>query len=353
VTLVERPEKGDPSRRTPTFFAALNRGKRSVALDLKAPAGRDALLRLLGHADVLIEGFRPGALTRLGLGFDEVSRVAPELVYVSVSGFGQDGPFRDLPGHDLSFQALSGHLAGEIAAPRPRTPRLVLGNLAGGMFAAIGVLAALRARDQSGRGAFVDVSLLDSLVSLLTVPLAPVLNRARSETWPDDPGYGLFRTSDGKLVALSIFGEDQFWSALCGATGLERHAAMDLAARTERHDLLQRQLGAALLSKPLRHWSRVFRAKKIPFSPVLDLPDVTRHPQIKARGTVVAPPDGRDRPARRHVRQPVRIQGYDTGPRGHVPSVGEHTRDVLSSSGFTPDEIARLFAAGVAYEAGR
>jgi crotonobetainyl-CoA:carnitine CoA-transferase CaiB-like acyl-CoA transferase len=220
VTLVERPPGGDPSRRTPAFFEALNRNKRSVSLDLKHPDGRAALLRLAAASDVLLEGFRPGTMARLGLAPDAFAAANPRLVYVSISGFGQDGPYRDIPGHDLSYQALSGMLHRQQGNGTPSVPWLAIGNVAGGLFAAVGVLAALHARQESRTAEYVDVSLLDSLVSLMTVHLVPSINHTGPAYVPPEPAYGLFRTSDGKLLSLSIAGEDHFWASLCAITGL-------------------------------------------------------------------------------------------------------------------------------------
>ena len=319
VVLVERVAGGDPSRRDPPFFAALNRDKRSVALDLKRPEGRDAVLRLARKADVLLEGFRPGTMDRLGLGYRDVSRANPRVVYVSLSGFGHTGPYRDVPGHDLSFQALAGLLHREIGESRPALPWLPLGNLAGGLFAVIETMAALRARDSSGRGSHVDVAILDALVSLVTVPLA---TRGRASELRD-PGYGLFAAKDGALVALSVWGEDHLWAALCRSIGLDRYASMTFAQRA-RAPRLAAALRRAIAARPLADWSKEWRRAGVPFAPVNDLEGVVRDPQVKARRAV--------RTSRR-------------GPR-----LGEHTRELLREAGYDARRIDALVASGVAAE---
>ena len=351
VTLVERPPGGDPSRRTPAFFEALNRNKRSVSLDLKHPDGRDALLRLASVSDVLLEGFRPGTMARLGLGPKEVSAVNPSLVYVSISGFGQDGPYRDIPGHDLSYQAISGMLHRQLESSTPDIPWLAIGNVAGGLFAAVGVLAALQARSVSGIGGYVDVSLLDSLVSLMTVHLVPSINNTGPAYVPPEPAYGLFRTADGKLLSLSVAGEDHFWASLCGVTGLDRYAGLTFAQRIAERAVLERRLRLALAKKTLAEWSAVLGASKVPFSPVLGLAEVADDPQVRARGMLTEGGSGARR--RIFVRQPIRVAGRKNRALLPAPEVGEHTRSSLAAAGFTAAQIARLFASGVAFESAR
>jgi crotonobetainyl-CoA:carnitine CoA-transferase CaiB-like acyl-CoA transferase len=350
VTLIERPPGGDPSRRTPEFFAALNRGKRSVSLDLKRPEGREALLRLARKADALLEGFRPGTMKRLGLGPDVFATERPRVVYVSISGFGQDGPARDIPGHDLSYQALSGMLHRAIGDPAPEPPWLAIGNVVGGLVAAVGVLAALRSRDASGRGPYVDLSLFDALVSLMTVHLVPTINRSGPAYVPPEPGYGLFPTKDGRMLGLSIAGEDHFWASLCELAGLDDVARRTFAERIADREALARRLRAALAERTLAEWTPLLERASVPFSPVLGLGEVAAHPQVKARGMLVEAGTGTRR--RTFVRQPLQIDGSRPGPRGPAPAVGEHTREALAAAGYTPKRIESLFASGTAFESG-
>ncbi|HEY1973596.1 MAG TPA: CaiB/BaiF CoA-transferase family protein, partial [Pseudonocardia sp.] len=172
VVQLERPDGGDPARRYPAFHAALNRGKRSIALDLKQAEGLATARALIAHVDVLLEGFRPGVMHRLGLGPATLTATNPGLVYVSGSGFGQSGPYRDRPAHDLSYQAMTG-LLDPVTAP-DQLPILSLADLAAGLFAAIAALTGLAGRaGNGGRGGVYDVSMFDTLVSLMTTHLAP------------------------------------------------------------------------------------------------------------------------------------------------------------------------------------
>jgi len=283
VILVERPAGGDPARGFGPFFEAVNRGKRSIALDLKRPEGRETLLRLARDADVVMEGFRPGTLDRLGVGYDDVRAVNDRVVYVSISGFGQDGPYRDRPAHDASYQATAGMLwergaAGE-AGP---SPSLQVGDLSGAMFALSGTLAALFERERSGRGAYVDVSITDGLVSWMATALVPVVNELGPPGFPQEPGYALYRTADEKLISLGIAHEDWFWRPFCAVTGMEDVAELSSPERLARYDELARRIETAMATRTRDEWASVFDAAGVPFGPVHALEEVARDPHVQA-----------------------------------------------------------------------
>lgn len=351
VILVERPAGGDPARGFGPFFEAVNRGKRSIALDLKRPGGRETLLRLARDADVVMEGFRPGTLDRLGFGYEDVRAVNDSVVYVSISGFGQDGPYRDRPAHDASYQATAGMLwergaAGE-AGP---SPSLQVGDLSGAMFALSGTLAALFDRERSGRGAHVDVSITDGLVSWMTTALVPVVNGLGPPGFPQEPGYALYGTADGKLISLGIAHEDWFWVPFCAATGLDDLAELTSPERLARYEELAQRIEAAIATRTRDEWSAAFDAAGVPFGPVHSLEEVARDPHIQARGLLVEVPADGETPTRVHVRQPIRFQGHESGPTRHAPRLGEHTRQVLEQAGLSPAEVDELIAAGTALQ---
>jgi crotonobetainyl-CoA:carnitine CoA-transferase CaiB-like acyl-CoA transferase len=351
VVLVERPDGGDPSRAVSEgFFEGLNRNKRSIAIDLKHAEGRDAFVRLARHADVLLEGFRPGTMDRLGLGYDALREVNERLIYVSISGFGADGPLRDRAAHDLTYQGIAGLLYERVAARDVGpTPAPAGGDLSAGMFGTLAVLTGLAQRTRTGRGCHVDVSMLDGLVSWMSALLVPAINDLGRVGLPPQPAYGLFETTDGRLLSLSIAHEDRFWRALCAATGLgEEIAGLDVAEREARVDELRARLADRIATRTLAEWTEAFGAADVCFGPVNDLAGVAEDEQIVARGLVVElAGDGR-RPARRHIRQPLRFDGTAPGPRRHVPALGEHTREVLAEAGVDADA---LLASGVAVEA--
>ena len=351
VILVERPSGGDPARQFPAFFESLNRNKRSVALDLKSEEGRSALLRLVQDADVFLEGFRPGTMERIGFGYEAVSAVNRRIVYASISGFGQDGPYRDRPAHDLSYQATAGmlHEFAESGRTGPLS-QLATGDLSSGMFAAIAVLVGLLTREKTGEGSYIDVSMTDGLVSWMTSQLVPVMNSTGPAGVLHEPGYGIYRTADGKLISLSIAHEDYFWQSLCRVLGMEDVASLRGSERLERRDELTARMEKALVSRPRDEWVGIFDAEGIPFGPVYQLEEVPGDPHVKARQLIVELPPNGLRPARRHVRQPIRMKGFEDGPRRHAPELGEHTQEVLRGAGFSEKELKAMFESKAAFD---
>jgi crotonobetainyl-CoA:carnitine CoA-transferase CaiB-like acyl-CoA transferase len=350
VVLVERPNGGDPARAVSAgFFEGLNRNKRSLAVDLKRAEGREILVRLARDADVLLEGFRPGAMDRLGLGYDALRELNQGLVYVSISGFGQDGPLRDRAAHDLTYQGIAGLLYERVASRDVSpTPAPAVGDLSAGMFGALAALTGLVQRSRTGRGCHVDVSMLDGLVSWMSALLVPAINGLGRVGLPRQPAYGLFETADRRLLSLSIAHEDRFWRALCEATGLGDEAAtLDVAEREARVDELRARLAGRIAQRTLAAWTEDLGRADICFGPVNDLADVAADEQVVARQLVVELAGEGERPARRHVRQPLRFDGAGPGPRRHVPGLGEHTREVLAEAGVDADAIDDLIASGV------
>jgi crotonobetainyl-CoA:carnitine CoA-transferase CaiB-like acyl-CoA transferase len=332
VVLVERPAGGDPARQFPAFHEALNRNKRSVTLDLKSTAGRENLLRLVRTADVLLEGYRPGTMGRLGLGPDVLHRANPGLVIASISGFGQDGPYRDRPAHDLSYQATAGMLHEFVAGDRTGPiSQLAIGDLSSAMFATVGVLAALLQRASTGKGAHVDVSMTDGLVSWMSTQLVPVLNGEPPAGIEREPGYGLYRTSDG-LISLSVAHEDWFWRPLCEVLGMPDVGALTAPERIAREDELRERIGKELATRKRDEWVALLDAAGVPVGPVHSLEEIGDDPHVQARGLLVDIPADGDRPVRRHVRQPLVFDGVAAGPTRHVPRLGEHTEEVLGAA---------------------
>lgn len=329
VILVERPAGGDPARQFPPFHAALNRNKRSVTLDLKTDAGRAQLRTLIASADVLLEGFRPGTMERLGFGYPQAAALNPRLVYVSISGFGQDGPYRDRPAHDISYQSIAGLMFGRARSGNVEQPdELAIGDLSSGMFAAFGAVSALYERARTGRGRRVDVSMTDGLVSWMSVMLGPVMNGQALADIGAEPAYGMFRCGDGRLLTLSIAHEDWFWKPLCGLLGMDDAAGFDRAARVAQSASLQARIAARLATEPRAAWAARLDAAAIPWGPVNDLDEVAADPHFRARGMfcTVAQPGGA---ALHHVAQPLVFDGTHPGPVRGVPALGEGNDEIL------------------------
>ncbi len=352
VVLVERPGTGDPARGmgggTSGFFAAVNRNKRSVAVNLKSEGGREALASLLRDADVFVEGFRPGVMARLGFDYARVRALNPRIVYCSISGYGQTGPYRDRPGHDLSYEALAGVLANLIPdGDFEHRPNVAMADLSSAMFATAGILGALLHRERHGAGQHVDVSMTDGMVSWMTIALSAALQtgQARGGVAGGEPAYGVFRCADGKWITLSVAHEDHFWRNLCGVLGRDDLATLSGHERRARRDELVRVLQDAMATRPRDAWVATLAAADVACGPLLAIDEVPDDPQVRARGMIGEAP-GPDGGVLRYVAHPVKYSGAPTPFRRPAPALGEHTTDVLRAAGYDDAAIAALRSAG-------
>ncbi|MCV2864224.1 CaiB/BaiF CoA transferase family protein [Albidovulum sediminicola] len=324
VIKVERPGTGDDTRAFPPFkegesayFAALNHGKKSIALDLKSAGDRAVFDRLLGQADVILENFRPGTMEGLGYGWAELSARFPRLVYGAVSGFGHTGPEAGKPAYDMVVQARGGvmSITGEEGGPPVRVGASI-GDIAAGMYLVQGVLAALYARDRSGRGAKIDISMLDAQIAIQEHSLAittatgtpPGPTGARH---PTITPFSTFRASDGFFVIAA--GNDAIFARLCTALG-QPDLANDPrfasnAARCENVHLLKRMIEALTLAEPRAHWIAALEANGVPTGRVQTMAEALADPQVLARNMVLPVEATDGRPAFVAAGNPVKITG--------------------------------------------
>ena len=301
VIKVERPGTGDDTRAFPPFlqgesayFATLNAGKQSIALDLKAEADRAIFERLLARADVVVENYRPGVMERLGFGWEALHLRHPRLVYAAVSGFGQTGPDASRPAYDMVVQARGGvmSITGESGGPPVRVGASI-GDIVAGMYLAQGVLAALYDRERTGKGAFVDVAMLDSQVAIQehAVAIASATGVAPGPTGARHPTitpFATYRAADGFVVIAA--GNDAMFAELCAVLGLgiaEDPRFATNAARCENHALLKRLIETVTLGEPVAHWLAVLEGAGLPTARVQDMVEVLRDPQILARNMVL------------------------------------------------------------------
>jgi crotonobetainyl-CoA:carnitine CoA-transferase CaiB-like acyl-CoA transferase len=342
VVLVERPNGGDPTRRFSGHFEALSRNKRSIVLDLKSPVGQKVFLSLAATADVLMEGFRPGVMSRLGLGADRLRSEFPDLIYTSISSFGHSGPLGDRGGHDLAIQGLAGFVSqGENPAPAP----LPLADIASAMYAAIGIVTALYARLSTKAGVHIDVSMLDALVSWRSTAMVSSMNSLDPAPYPpEDPGYGIFRVGDAQeLVTLSIAGEDHQWRELCLVLGLDDVAGLITVEREQRAPALRHRLEGAFRTRNLADIEGVLASRGVGIGRVNDNEAVPLDPQIHARG-IIAEVEGS--PGLRVVRQPIQFDGWSGTIKARAPWLGENTRELLTEIGYSDTDIEEYIAAG-------
>jgi crotonobetainyl-CoA:carnitine CoA-transferase CaiB-like acyl-CoA transferase len=341
VVKVEAPA-GDQMRAYPPMFEAVNRGKRSLVLDLKRPAARETLRRLARGADLFLEGFRPGVAARLGADYAAIREANPGIVYCSISGFGQDGPERDRPGHDVNYLALAGVLGLDArVSGAPSAPGVLVSDLAAGQFAAIACLAALVGRRAGGPGQCIDLSMTDGAVLWTAIEMARLLAEGRQPERPNvtvAPHYGVFRTADGRFVTLGIVYEDHFWRAFCDAVGWDDWRGLAHPERLARYDEIRARLVALFASAPRDAWTARFAGTEVPFGPVLELPEVLEWPQFRHRG--LFGPHG--------VGLPMRFSAADAAPRGPAPALGADGRAVLAEAGLSEGEIQGLVEGGAA-----
>lgn len=335
----------------------MNRGKKSVVLDLKHPKGRELLYRLVAQADVVIDNFRPGVMERLGLDHDSLAAIKPDLITVSVTGFGESGPLRNKAAFDLVVQAYSGHL--HITGPEDGDPARVgipIADIAAGVYSCLSVLAGLVGRSVHGTGTHADVAMLDTLVSLLSYDAVDYLNSGRTLTRRGTSHahivpWQAFRTRDGYVVVAAR--DEKFWQNLCDAVGRpdlkEDPRTRDNAARVENRRFVVDTLEAIFLTRTRDQWIEMLDASDIPNAPVNDLEDVFNDDHVLARGMV----ESYDHPTVGRVRYPPTPIKFtnEVGTDQPAPMLGEHTRDVLVDRlGLSDEEVEDLCSENVALQ---
>ena len=361
VIKVEQPGRGDDTRAwgppfqngESAYFLSINRNKESVTLNLKHPEGRRVLDALIERADVLVENFRPGTLERMGLGYADLAQQRPDLVYCSISGFGQTGPRRREPGYDAVMQG-EGGLMSITGAPDGPGYRLGIAivDIVSGMFSAYGIAVALLARERTGRGQYIDVGMLDSVAALLTYQAGIHFTTGEApgrlgNRHPSITPYETLDAADGELVVA--VGNDQLWRTFCGVIGAEA-LADDARFRTNKDRVAARETLRPLLvermrTRPAAEWIERLKAAGIPCGGVRDLAQVFADPQLIERAMVVA----LDHPVAGAIRQlgvPIKMSGTPGAVRTPPPALGEHTEAILGELAMSGSEIARLRADG-------
>ena len=358
VIKVEIPGRGDDTRAFPpyidgesSYFMSLNRGKKSVTMNLKDDDATEALHRITEKCDVVLENFRPGVTARLGVDYETLSRVNPRLVYCSISSFGQTGPYAQMPGYDLIIQGMGGlmGLTGEPGRPPVRVGMAVT-DICAGMYAVIGILAALRTRDETGRGQYIDVSMLDGSVSWMTYAagnyFATGTNPPRMGTaHPSIAPYQAFPTGDGKYILIAC-GNDRLWGMLTEAMGSEELGGdprfKTNALRVEHMDTLVPLLETEFMKRPRDEWLEVLQAMGFPCGPVYGLNELFSDPQVLARGMLkeVRHPTVGDI---KQIGAVLKFSESESSIQSPPPVLGQDTGEVLRTlAGLTDEEIERL-----------
>lgn len=355
VIKVEEPKIGDPTRHSPPLidgqsapFNQINRNKKSIAIDLKQADGRDIFLKLASTADVVLEQFRPGVVERLGIGYSTVAEANPRIVYCSLTGFGQDGPHQKRSGHDLNYLALSGVLGLTTdERGKPVIPGVQVADLAGAMIAGFAILAALLARERTGRGQYLDVSMFDVMLSMLPIPAA---HHFAGKTIPvgakyalsgQYPFYNVYETSDGKFMTLGAL-EPKFWANFCRNAGRDDLVARQFDSGAQR-DTVFEAVRAIFRSRTQSEWVELMRDADCCCEPVLSMTEAFEHQQTRAREMV------REIDVARFKQLGFSYKMSDTPPRDKnaAPALGENTAELLEAVGISKEERDRLSEAGI------
>jgi crotonobetainyl-CoA:carnitine CoA-transferase CaiB-like acyl-CoA transferase len=322
----------------------IQRNKRSMTLNLKHPDGRQIFERLAGEADIILEGFRPGVTERLGIDYARMASLNPRIVYCSISGYGQDGPYRDRVGHDINYLGYAGVLgvSGGAGAPPTIMPVQVADIGGGGLMAVIGILAALMAREHTGRGQFVDISMLDGSVAwnvfhtLLHLVTGQQPQRGQTRLTGHHPCYAVYETKDGKYVTVGAL-EEHFWRNLCAALDVEEFIP-DQYAEGNRREEMFRVMRAKFLQKTQAEWLQQLGPIDICFGPVNSIADCFTDPQVQARGMI------RDVDGLKLIASPLKFSTTPTAELTRPPEFGQHTDDILGSLGYSARAIEALRA---------
>jgi alpha-methylacyl-CoA racemase len=347
VIKLEEPDHGDwlrypmaagqDSQRAIKIFELLNRNKKSVTLNLKTAEGKAVLRHLVRGADVLLEGFRAGTMRRMGLDYESLRSINPSLIYASLSGYGQSGPYRKRACHDLNCLALAGLL--DLNGQPDETPAmsaLPWVDMVAGLWTALGVVVALLARQRGGPGQYLDISMLDSVTGLMHVPVSEWLaagippQRGKTFLSGELACYNVYQTADGRYVTLGAL-ESQFWKDFCTAVGREdwvgRHRSQDQAG-------LRAEVVALFRTQPQAYWVKLFAGRDCCCEPVLAVDEAFAHPQVVQRGLL----------REGWLATPLTAAGAKSAP---APQLGQHTAEILAELGYSAEDVERLRQNGV------
>jgi alpha-methylacyl-CoA racemase len=352
VDKLEDPNGGDYARVSgppiagqSALFHALNRGKRSIILDLKNPAGVEALRQLVPHYDVLFEQFRPGVLERLGVGHQTLLEINPRLIVCALTGYGQSGPLRNRAGHDLNYLARAGLLGIQgPASGLPQIPGFQLADVSGGLWSVIAILAALRERERTQHGSILDIAMLDSVIAFAAPTFARLLGNETLERGAEMltggiAPYAVYATKDGQAMTLAAL-EPKFLERFCKSHAIEYDLMLLLTPGAHQAELKESFAGV-LRSKTRAEWQAWNEEHDCCLEPVLSPQELLQDPQLQARGVFVSVPAGSETVG--EFRTPVTPRELPIQP---APRAGEHTREILRDAGFTEAQIDMLRSLG-------
>ena len=367
VIKVEAPGSGDLARgngpfldgdrRYGSYFMSINRGKRGITLDLKSPMGKELLLKLAAWCDVLVSNFRPGVMEKLGLAYPDLEKVNPQIIYAAISGFGQTGPYADNPAFDIIVQGMGGVLSitGEPGGP-PVRPGVSQGDITASLYTVIGILAALREREASGRGQMLDLSMLDCQVAIQENAFARYfatgdVPKPLGTRHPVATPFEAFKTRDGYIVVAVMGGGRGQWPLFCDAIGrldlIDDARFLDSYSRSQHRDVLGPILAEAMLQKTSQEWLDELSSRGIACGPVNTIDRVANDPQVLHR-QMISEVDHKVLGKVKTVNSPLKFSRTAVATLTAAPNLGEHTEEVLLEVlGVTAEEVVSLGREGV------
>jgi len=327
-------------------FMMLNRNKRSAVLNLKEVKGRDVFFRLIKQADVVIEGFRPGVMDKLGLGYEEAAKINERIIYCSISGYGQTGPYRDRPGHDINYISIAGILGNTgIEGSKPIIPGGQIADITGGLLGVVGIMFALWTREKTKKGQYIDIAMMDSAVAWLPLVLGDYLPRKTEPKRGQEllnggyACYNVYETSDNRYMSLGAL-EVHFWETFCREIGQESFIAKQFANKPTQAEMTAK-IQEVFSRKTQEEWTVFFQDKNVPCEPVLSLEGVFSHPQVLDRDMVLDV-NHRTEGKIKQLGIPIKLSMTPGQIRMPAPRLGEHTEEILKEFGLTTEEIGQL-----------
>lgn len=336
-----------------TAYLSLNRSKKSLALDVGKDGSRQVFFDLVKTADLVFEQFRPGVIDRLGIGYDEAVKHNPRIIYLSLTGFGQDGPYHLRAGHDINYISWAGLLSEVRNEDRPVLPAFQIADIAGGCYmTVIACLSALWYRERSGKGQRVDVSMVDAVLPLLTLQLAQYWgsSQASPAVNPLDgtfPCYGIYECSDGKYVSLGAL-EPKFWENFCKALNKEEWISGNFATGKES-ERVREEVAAAFKAKARAEWLRLAEAHDICLSPVNELGDLDKDPHLRERQMIIEI-EHKEGHKLKALGIPIKFSDSKPGPPEPAPPTGRDSIQILTSIGYSGERIKELIRKGIVYK---
>ena len=363
VIKIEIPGSGDDTRKwgppfigdESAYFLSINRNKRSLTLNLQDPKAQDVFMKLAKDSDVVVENFTPGVMDRFGLGYEAVKAVKPNVVYCSISGFGQDGPYRSRPAYDQIMQGVGGlmSITGEPDG-EPQKIGIAVTDIGAGMWSAFAITTALHHRDKTGEGQYIDISMLDAQVAWLTYQAAFFFAndeppKRMGAAHPTLVPYQAFMCSDGKYINVAV-GSERIWERFCQGMGredLKDHPDYSVnSVRVAHRGAIVSMLQEIFLTRPVSEWVEDLQAANVPCGPINDLADVFADPQVLARDMLQEMPH----PTLGTIKQtglPIKFSRTPGGLDRHPPLLGEHNQEILSSLGYSDADVQSLKDASV------